>query len=750
MLTYWTRWNTTYEPLQAFIVQAFEVLKQPDEAKHIEFFHDVAQWRDKFHLLQDTVAFLVATSDTAVGQDLRDRFEIVNSNWEQLWARIERYMAAGDLNRTKKDYTDGLEKLDAWLRKAEDLLSTPQKVESAQIKTTLEKLMVLHSEVSEMEEVFKDISRKFHQLVQELDGEEIEDMMFVLKKEKENLVIIRSMIPTKIQLFHHLLTQLEALDGGEVEIRTWCDQVDNLVSNKANGAQSLQEELAKHRPFLAKTVNMQANVQSKNNVFQSILKNTEGKEGIDTVDIVARMSGLNNRFETCLGKVKEFERGLSGGVGAWDAYAQAEKDVKAWITEAQDLINSRHIESKDSVALHKIFFDRDCDHVLESLLKTSSALEQKLPSQAEGEKVRANTEALRSRWEELKAYAPLHLIKIEFRLDEEAVGGYMREIERQLQVETESFQKSEDVSHIIAKHKEYFSSGDLVGKVEGSLSHMDGLAKSYNKDASLKEAVAGRRAQWEALSNRIQTLFSQLEQIPEQWREYEIKFSEMVRWMDGVDASLKRMFEGVSHDSNVDTDTFDTEKEEFQVLCKDVDARREDMKWLVQKLDQLVAHRADDSGLSKQKRLEGLLQRYKSLMPVIEKTRGQIDTYSRSHALCKEIRDTISLLEEVRRQSAKEEEHFPDTEDACSEMVRRQEDRLRQLESQRSGILMYLQRAKELQRDTNCPAFVGKHAFDLDSKWQEVFGDAFRYSGFYCYPVESPQPRFPWFEADPS
>ena len=24
-----------------------------------------------------------------------------------------------------------------------------------------------------------------------------------------------------------------------------------------------------------------------------------------------------------------------------------------------------------------------------------------------------------------------------------------------------------------------------------------------------------------------------------------------------------------------------------------------------------------------------------------------------------------------------------------------------------------------------------------------------RYSGVYRYPVESPQPRFPWFEADP-
>ena len=57
-----------------------------------------------------------------------------------------------------------------------------------------------------MEEVFKGVSRKFQELVQR-EGEggglgsrdEAEDMMAVLKKEKENLVIIRSLIPTRIQ-----------------------------------------------------------------------------------------------------------------------------------------------------------------------------------------------------------------------------------------------------------------------------------------------------------------------------------------------------------------------------------------------------------------------------------------------------------------------------------------------------------------------------------------------------------------------
>ena len=58
---------------------------------------------------------------------------------------------------------------------------------------------------------------------------------------------------------------------------------------------------------------------------------------------------------------------------------------------------------------------------------------------------------------------------------------------------------------------------------------------------------------------------------------------------------------------------------------------REDMKWLVQKLDQLVSHRADDSGLSEQKRLEGLIMRYKSMMPVIEVTMLKIEVHTKGN-----------------------------------------------------------------------------------------------------------------------
>ena len=111
--------------------------------------------------------------------------------------------------------------------------------------------MTFHGEVGAMEDLFKGISRKFQQLVVELNANDIEEMMFVLKKEKENLVIVRSLIPTKIQLYHHILIHLEALDSGEKELLSWGEEGDQLLCNlKVMGSrEQLQIELEQHKNY---------------------------------------------------------------------------------------------------------------------------------------------------------------------------------------------------------------------------------------------------------------------------------------------------------------------------------------------------------------------------------------------------------------------------------------------------------------------------------------------------------------------
>ena len=78
------------------------------------------------------------------------------------------------------------------------------------------------------------------------------------------------------------------------EILAWCDGGDELLHKLKvmGGREQMQTELEQHRNYFVKTVNMQAMLQSKNNVFQTMLKNVNGKEGIDIDTLKIRMGKL--------------------------------------------------------------------------------------------------------------------------------------------------------------------------------------------------------------------------------------------------------------------------------------------------------------------------------------------------------------------------------------------------------------------------------------------------------------------------
>ena len=590
VLQHWDRWDSVLPEFENYIVTAYEMLKRSD-SEQADFFSDLAAWKEKYGQLSDTVAFLMATHDQNVGQELKNRMDIVINNWEQLFGYVEKYMHSGQISRSRKEYQKGLEELDAWLRHVEEVLNQSQKIESENMRNILEKLMMFHGEVGAMEDLFKSVSRKFQQLVPELSAEEIEDMMFVLKKEKENLVIVRSLMPTKIQLYPQIRTQLDALEAGEQEILGWCQAGDQLTDSLKvmGGRDQLQAELEEHRNYFVKTVNMQAMLQSKNNVFQTMMKNIDGKEGIDISTLKARMGKLNERFSETIDASKQIETRLNDAIRCWSSFLDGQTKVMKWIQEAQILIAVKHIESKENVETHKAFFVKNNDKIMQDFVQASQDLESYLENH-EKDQLSANIKRLQEKWNDIQAFAPLHMMKVEFRLDEDTFMKYVKDIEKEIANEASAFHNNDSVGEILKQHTEFFKKNALVKKVETCLENLARLSRTFTQkmpeDLALQESYARHKDHWDTVMARINTLFNQLQQIPEQWRSYEEKFSEMVKWMDSIDSSLARMFKGISS-----LEDFETEKDNFHLICRDIEQRREDMKWLVQQLDQLVSHR---------------------------------------------------------------------------------------------------------------------------------------------------------------
>lgn len=84
----------------------------------------------------------------------------------------------------------------------------------------------------------------------------------------------------------------------------------------------------------------------------------------------------------------------------------------------------------------------------------------------------------------------------------------------------------------------------------------------------------------------------------------------------------------------------------FQKICQNVDGKRNDIKWLVQRHDMLSPYYPKTSAAEHEK-LQALMERYKSLLPVIETTITRTESISRCYLYKKEIVEVSFFLFQI-------------------------------------------------------------------------------------------------------
>jgi len=157
-------------------------------------------------------------------------------------------------------------------------------------------------------------------------------------------------------------------------------------------------------------------------------------------------------------------------------------------------------------------------------------------------------------------------------------------------------------------------------------------------DAGIENDYKSHLSTWHSILERAEALRVQLEAIPQKWSEYCQHFDAMNQWMDAVDAAVAKMALDAGSLLN-----FNVLKSEFQDVCKDVDGRRDAMKWLVQRLDSLLSYKSDDEGNEAQLQLEALVARYKNLVSVIDATGAKTELLAKCYS-CREDIQNVTLF----------------------------------------------------------------------------------------------------------
>ncbi|XP_018395829.1 PREDICTED: nesprin-1 isoform X2 [Cyphomyrmex costatus] len=721
VVAYWRRWTIVSDEFEAWLLRAEPVLNLPEE-KRMEFFQDISVWKDKHQQLSDTVSFLIATSDESVAFRLKERYTNLTARWEQLFQEAKQYMHAGDLIRTRKDYKAGVETLQNWLRDAEVALSTTGLSSTERIKAYGEKLQTLHNEVEDIENLFKNISKKFQTLIQDLSRDEVDKMMNTLKKEKETLVKVRALIPMQLHLYHQLLVQQESLEAGQKDISAWLDEAESFLANinLAGGRDAILAQLDRHKVFFSRTLYYKSMLESKNKVFANIVKAVDSHTDVETAEGGTTLRELNDRFIKVSQVAQVWEQRLQESVRRWTKFKECERQISEWLSVAETMINEKHIDNRQSVEYHKNFFGKVNEKWIQDLVKAGQDLRNVLPVDQQLP-VAKTVENLQTRWREILTFAPLHLMKLEFRLDEASFLQYLKEIEMEISSEQQALINNDDVDGIQQRNKDFFVNRGTVLEVERCLQTLKKISDAYNKlkpkETSLVDATQNAERLWEETAQKVENLREQLREIPQQWATYRKKFDEMVHWMDHVDSILRTIL----HEVNT-LEEFEKEKTIFQKICREADSKREEMKWLVQTLDNLTLNRSDRDALTAQQNLEQLITRYKNLIPTIEITMTKTDIYSKSYTYRKEVREVCTLLRKVREQP--KVETTPEIPEKLQNEVVHQESRLNQLEQQRATIVSMLQRGKDLLKDQHTPPFVSSEVQQLEANWNDTYGQS--------------------------
>lgn len=564
VVAYWKRWNSLADEFDSWLGKAESALNLPEEEK-MEFFQDISVWRDNYQLLGDTVSFLIATCDDKIALELRDKYQTMTDRWEKIYPHVIKYSHAGDILRNRKDFRAGVEMLSNWLRKAENILASPSLGSMERIRQHNDKLIKLQGEVEEIENLFKNVSKAFQTLIQDLSRDEVDKMMTTLKHEKEALVKVRALIPSQIHLFNQLLIQQESLEAGQKEINAWLDTAENLLSSLTleGDSEQLLEQIDRLKHFFTRTLYYKSMLDSKNKVMSNIVKSVDQAENPDVANMTAKMDQLTDRFDYVTQNAQVWEQRLQEAVRCWYNFSECKKVISNWLNRAEKLISEKRIDSKETVEEHKIFFQSVNERWIHDLIQSAQDLCNCLPKD-QHTPVLEDVNQLQSKWKDILSFAPLHLMKLEFRLDETTFNYYVKEIEKEITTEHISFTRQENVEMIIKRNKEFFSSKGPLQETQHSLENLKKIysmySKNYEKDTGMEESLNKAQQQWKNVNVKIENLKQELEQVPEKWESYHKKFKDMNDWMDGVDNALKNILNDVKS-----MEEFEQQKTIFQV-----------------------------------------------------------------------------------------------------------------------------------------------------------------------------------------
>jgi len=399
VIAHWRRYDSVFPELEAWVVNSLPMAQAPEEER-IEYFQvrlntiyplyinfyefsnlkDVGVWEEKFQVIRDTVAFLVATCDPEVTSKIQADFSRVEAVWNQVFQQVRQYQHLGHVIRQRKEILGALSHLAGWLEDAERIVGSA---------TSPPELFPIQSQLDPMDEEWRNVNRQFQALLPELSGEEVERLMKLIKTEKERLLRLRSQIPVRQGLLSSQLAEEETLRSGLAETSEWIRRAHELMATYSPvDLKSAQEILLAHRRYFSKMVYYRTLLESKRRFVEGKSPESSGEQVTQLVGEFQALERLSSEWE---GKLNECVR-------CWRNYEENKETVHDWLRTAEKLLLDKDFKSHQALETHRSYFEQINERPLRDLVQAAASLRNCVEEPQYYESVLKSVEYTQTKW----------------------------------------------------------------------------------------------------------------------------------------------------------------------------------------------------------------------------------------------------------------------------------------------------------------------------------------------------------------
>nr|AAT08489.1 candidate plasticity protein 2b [Rattus norvegicus] len=691
VISNWDRYGDTVASLQAWLEDAEKMLSQSENAKK-DFFRNLPHWIQQHTAMNDAGNFLIETCDEIVSRDLKQQLLLLNGRWRELFMEVKQYARADEMDRMKKEYTDGTAALSGFAAEAHRKLSEPLEVSFMNVKLLIQDLEDTEKRVPVMDAQYKMIAKKAHLIAKESPKEEANEMLTTMSRLKEQLSKVKECYSPLLYEAQQLSVPLEEL---ETQITSFYDslgKINEILAVLEHEAQSSALFKQKHQELLACQESCKKSltlIEKGSQSVQKLVTSSQALKHWDHTKLQKQIADVHHAFQNMIKKTGDWKKHVEANSRLMKKFEESRAELEKVLRAAQEGLEEKG-DPEELLRKHTDFFSQLDQRVLNAFLKACDELTDILPEQ-EQQGLQEAVRKLHKQWKDLQGEAPYHLLHLKIAVEKDRFSAAVEECRAELERETK-LASQEGSEKIIKEHRVFFSDKGPHHLCEKRLRLIEELCVKLPVRDPVRDTSGACHTALKELKASIDNTYMMLMDDPDKWTDYASRFSELSSWVSAKESWLKNI-----KDQPIDTGNHDEVKRVADEMRNDITKKGEILSWLKSRLKHLIDVSSENEAQKRGDELAELSSSFKALVALLSEVEKMLSNFGECVQYKEIVKSSLEGLMSGSEESKDEAETILDTENLfeAQQMLLRHQQKTKMISAKKRDLQQQMEQGQQ-------------------------------------------------------